>query len=249
MYVSARQRTLSALASLLILAGGVLALVLGLASEPRLSPDARPFETIITTRDIPEERELPTPPPPPQEQDTSPAPDAPSPPNLENEATPVAAPWPRLPPLIPPPPIVAAPSPAEGAATSTGASDRVGPGQGAGGSGSGRGGGGDGSGSGEGVERPATLPRQTRGRLRFSDLPRDLRRSREGAELTLRYRIGTDGRVNGCHILVSSGRPELDAHTCRYITEHFRFRPALDRQGRPVPYVMTEIHGWNDAAG
>lgn len=249
MYASARQRTFSAIASLLILSGGTLALVLGLDRRPALPPAPGSLETIITTREIAEAPELP--PPPPKEPDSSSASGAPSPPNLENEATPVSAPVQRIPPLTPPPPIIAAPTPAQGAAASTGSSDRVGAGQGAGGSGGGRGGAGSGAGAGGGerLERPATLPRQTKGRLRFSDLPRDLRRSREGAELTLRYRIGTDGRVSGCHILVSSGRPELDDHTCRYITEHFRFRPALDRQQRPVPYVMTETHGWNSVAG
>ncbi|GGB91038.1 hypothetical protein GCM10011494_06750 [Novosphingobium endophyticum] len=249
MHASLRQRMLAALASLLIVAGGVVALVSGFAVRLPLPSMPRTLETIITTRDLPEEPE-PPPPPPPEEQDASAAEGSPSPPNLDNEATPVVAPPPRVPPLIQPPPVTAAPEPETGAAASTGSSDRTGPGRGSGGSGEGRGGAGDGSGgygSGQGYRQPPTLPRQTSGRLRFSDLPRDLRRAREGAELTLRYRIGIDGRVSGCRILVSSGRTELDAHTCRYITEHFRFRPARDESGRPVAYVMTEIHGWNAA--
>lgn len=244
MYASARQRTLSALAAFLVVAGGMLALASGFAVRAPLSAVPHALKTIVTTRDIPPEPEPPR--PQPKEPDTSAAKGDPSPPNLKNEATPVFAPVPRLPPLIEPPPVVAAPKPGAGTAASTGASDRAGSGQGAGGSGEGSGAGGSGYGSGRGFERPATLPRQTRGRLHFSDLPQDLRRTREGAELTLRYLIGIDGRVSNCRIVVSSGRPELDAHTCAYITDRFRFRPALDTQRRPVPYTMTEIHGWDE---
>lgn len=248
MYVSVRQRTLSALAALLIVTLGMMALVWGLAIRLPVPTPPLALETIVTTRDLPD-KPVPPPRPRPEEPEASTAKGEPSPPNLRNRATPVVAPPPRLPPLVEPPPVIAAPVPDTGSASSTGASDRPGPGQGAGGSGSGSGGGGSGSAGtgGQSIERPATLPRQIRGRLRFSDLPPDLRRSRQGAELTLRYHIGTDGRVSDCRILVSSGRPELDIHTCQYITERFRFRPALDARKRAVPFVMTEIHGWDDA--
>jgi protein TonB len=73
-----------------------------------------------------------------------------------------------------------------------------------------------------------------------------LRKSRSGAQITVRYRIGADGRVSGCTVIASSGRPDVDSETCRAITERFRFRPARDARGNPVPFVMTETQGWDD---
>ncbi|HKT86574.1 MAG TPA: energy transducer TonB, partial [Novosphingobium sp.] len=135
-----------------------------------------------------------------------------------------------------------------GSANRGGAADR-GAGPGAGGIGSGTGGGnGSGAGGGNGDDNgnAAALPRQISGKLHYWEIPKELRRARAGGVIRLRYRIGTDGRVSGCTVLLSSGFPDFDRETCARITERFRFRPALDAQGRAVPYVMTEIHGWDD---
>lgn len=239
MYTSARTRALSALASLLIVAGGVLALVAGLAARMTQQERREALAAILPLRDPPREpkrREVPA------KASSTAAKGRPSPPNLRNKATQVVAPPTRLPPLIVPPPIVAAQRAGTGSAAQSGASDRLGPGQGAGGIGDGDGGGGDGDGDGYGDA--VTRPRQIRGRLHFSDLPPDLREQKTGGELKLRYRIGVDGRVSDCRILVSSGRPSLDATTCRLITERFRFRPSKDARGNPVPSIMVETHGW-----
>ncbi len=243
MYMPARTRALSALASLLIVAAGVLALVLGLAA--RMTPRERDkaLAAVLPLRDPPAE---PRPRETPAKAASSAAKGRPSPANLRNKATQIVAPPPRLPPLIVPPPVVTAPRAGTGAATQSGASDRPGPGQGAGGIGDGDGGGGNGDGDGDGdaEDDTATRPRQIRGRLHFSDLPPDLRETKAGGELKLRYRIGIDGRVSDCRILVSSGRPALDATTCRLITERFRFRPSRNARGDPVPAIMVERHGW-----
>jgi len=172
---------------------------------------------------------------------------APSPRNLHNRATPVAAPL--LTPLIIPPPLTAAPRPATGAASNTGASDRVGPGQGAGGLGDGLGGGGhggDGDGAGE------TAPRQVKGRLKFSDLPADLQVSETGRTVSVRYYVYPDGKVGGCSVTASSGSAELDSLTCRLIEQRFRFRPSRDAIGQPVRSIIAETHRWSierDEAG
>ncbi|WP_395327497.1 energy transducer TonB [Novosphingobium sp. BL-8H] len=146
--------------------------------------------------------------------------------------------------LAPPPPITTAPAAGNGGAASSGA------GTGAGGSGTGSGGGGSG-GSGAGGNPNASvaaLPRQVAGRMLYSDLPEDLRKARAGGEVTVRYRIGTDGLVSGCTVIASSGRPDLDAATCDHISRRFRFRPARDAAGNPVPFIMTETQGWNNFA-
>lgn len=239
MYTSARTRVISALAALLIVAAGIAALVAGLAARMTAQERRQALAAILPLRDPPEKprtREVPA------KAESTAAKGRPSPPNLRNKATQIVAPPPRLPPLIVPPPVVTAPYAGTGAATQSGASDRAGPGRGAGGIGDGDGGGGDGDGDGYG--EGVTRPRQIRGRLRFSDLPPDLREQKAGGELKLQYRIGVDGRVSDCRILVSSGRPSLDATTCRLITERFRFRPSKDARGNPVPSIMVETHGW-----
>ncbi|MFC0202762.1 energy transducer TonB [Novosphingobium soli] len=240
MYTSPRQRALSALASLLIVGGGMAALVAGLAA--RMTPQAR-REALTAVLPLPQPA-APRPRETPAKADSTAAKGRPSPPNLRNKATQVVAPPPRLPPLIVPPPVITAPYAGTGSATQSGASDRAGPGRGAGGVGDGDGGGGNGDGDGEGYDDAVTRPRQIRGRLRFSDLPPDLREAKAGGELKLRYRIGVDGRVSDCRILVSSGRPALDATTCRLITERFRFRPSRNARGEPVAALMVETHGW-----
>ncbi|WP_221225973.1 energy transducer TonB [Novosphingobium fluoreni] len=246
---SPRQRATSALASLVVVGSGGLALVFGLSTAAPISKAVQ--ETLIALNVAPEP--LPAPPPRPE---ITPQPeptqadkpesarlrDEASPENLRNKATAVFAPV--VTPLRIPPPIIAAPRPMTGDAGNTGASDRVGPGQGAGGFGDGFGGGGNGDG-GNGDSDAITRPIQIRGKLYWSDLPRELRDSHRGGELELHYLVGIDGRVRNCRVIKSSGVPSLDARTCQLITERFRFKPSLDARGRPVVGGIIENHGWD----
>jgi len=248
---SPRQRALSAAASVAIVGLGGAALVFGLSAR---EPLTRAVQDTLVALDItppepprPRPQSKPTPLPKQQAdkaQAARPKNEA-SPANLRNEASAIFAPV--LPPLRQPPPIVAAPRPASGAAANTGASDRVGPGQGAGGTGNGTGGGGSGDGGGDGYADAVTRPVQIKGKLRWSDLPRELRASHRGGDLELTYRVDVDGRVSNCRIIESSEIPSLDAQTCRLITERFRFRPSRDASGRPVPSNIIETHGWDPA--
>jgi protein TonB len=227
-----------------------VALVFGLAPKPMMRAGRETLVALdVTPNETPAPR--PSPPPPPTRKrqadkaQTSRKREKAAPANLRNSATAVFAPV--LPPLKPPAPIIAAPRPGAGSAANTGASDRVGPGQGAGGVGNGTGGGGDGAGDGSGDFDAVTRPIQIKGKLRWSDLPRDLRQSHRGGELELVYRVNVDGSVSGCRVTRSSGLPSLDAQTCRLITERFRFRPSRDASGRAVPGYIIERHGWDPA--
>lgn len=185
------------------------------------------------------------PPPPPPERKPPPAPKrakrsgAAAPRNLKAQPTEIVSPPPVVP-LVLPPPVVAAKLAGAGAAPSAGASDRRGPGTGAGGFGNGRGSGGYGDGDGDG----GTPPRQVGGRIRNSDFPRALDRAGVGGTVSVRYRVGIDGRVSNCIVTGSSGSEEADALTCRLIEERFRFKPERDRDGRPVPSIIVENHSW-----
>lgn len=168
-----------------------------------------------------------------------------SPRNLRNKATPVVAPPPvvHLPP--PPPPIIAAPKPNIGMAPQSGASNRPGPGQGAGGEGNGNGSGGYGEGEGAG-DIP---PRQIGGRLKFSDLPADLRENGALANgrplrVWVKYVVDVRGHVQSCTVTRSSGYAELDQRTCQLIQQRFRFKPAHETDGTPFESIVIEFQEW-----
>lgn len=46
--------------------------------------------------------------------------------------------------------------------------------------------------------------------------------------------VGASGRVENCTIITSSGHPELDAATCKLVTNRARFDPAKDSSGATV---------------
>jgi periplasmic protein TonB len=160
-----------------------------------------------------------------------------SPRNLRNKAAAIAI---FPPPRLVPSPVVTAPIAGMGMAASAGASDRPGPAMGGQGRGNGTGAGGDGNGDDDG-EVP---PRLIKGRLKFSDLPTDLRDNDVGGTVSVHYGVETDGRVSDCIVMASSGSTELDRLTCRLIEQRFRFAPSRDHQGQPVRSIIEESHVW-----
>lgn len=132
-------------------------------------------------------------------------------------------------------------TPASGSEASAGASPTPGPGTGAGGQGSGLGSGGQGSGTGGGG-RP-TRAQRIAGALSDSDYPGSRRRG-EVETVSVRFTVEADGRVSGCDVMRSSGNAKLDATTCRLIERRFRYRPATDARGKPVPSVVSTMFDW-----
>ena len=158
--------------------------------------------------------------------------------NIESQATPVFAPRPvvELPTVQP---IIASPTPREGAEATQGASDVAGPGTGAGGSGTGTGSGdaGNGDGSGSGVASRARLLTPS---LRSRDYPSQLRgRWPSGASPFVMFTVEPDGRVSDCRIFRTSGDPVIDMVTCSLVTARFVYRPAYDQRGQPVASKMA----------
>lgn len=196
---------------------------------------------------------LPEPVPPPEEskqraERIKPAPKgeegAAAPPNLKSSPTQIVAPERRIE-LPVSSPVVAAPIAGPGAQASAGAAPVPGPGTGAGGQGtglgSGRGGNGMGGGGGGGA---AIGPRQIAGRIYDRDIPcRDPDTCRGGV-VHLRYVIAPSGRIASCTVTRTSGDRDLDTGTCRLIQQRFRYRPARDEWGRPVPFTITGTHEW-----
>lgn len=185
------------------------------------------------------------PPPPPPIEEAVPAKvvtnaeeGAAAPPGLKAQPTPVVAPPPAVR-LNAPSPVLVAPVPGTGAAPSAGASDIDGPGTGAGGEGDGTGSGGSGDGTGGGGA--VTGSRLLGGRIVNADYPDAA--GDAGAEGTVEvwFDVGPDGRVGGCRVRKSSGNADLDATTCRLVTQRFRYEPARNARGEAV----ADVAGWS----
>ena len=161
-----------------------------------------------------------------------------SPANLRATVTPVVAP--PLPSKLSP--IITALKPDNGVAPSAGASNRPGPGAGAGGQGNGTGSGDDGTGSGDG---DGDGPELIRGEITNRDYPKGALRAGASGTVRTRFTVGVNGRVSGCVVIASSGNAELDATTCRLITQRFRFAPARDAEDRPVADVAEGEQHWS----
>lgn len=184
------------------------------------------------------------PPPPPPEPPAKAAPEpegASAPAGPDARPSPIVAPPAKLPVLSP---ISAAPEPAPlptGTAPSAGAA-ADGTGTGAGGEGTGAGSGGRGSGSGGGG---GVRAERVGGRISgITDYPNAARRAGIEGSVGVRYVVGTDGRAGGCRVIRSSGNAELDFTTCRLVEERFRYRPARDASGRPVPETVSRMFDW-----
>ena len=166
-----------------------------------------------------------------------------SPKNITSQATPVAAPKPRVE-LPVPPPMPVTETPREGSDPTQGAADVVGPGTGVGGAGTGTGAGGSGSGTGGGGGA-AIRPAIVRG-ITNRDYPVQIQRSwpRNGA-IYLRLRIEANGRPSQCDVMRGYGDRLADQWTCSLLMERGQFRPARDARGQPVAdwlgYVQRDL--------
>jgi protein TonB len=109
------------------------------------------------------------------------------------------------------------------------------------GTGAGGGAGGEGRDTGDGGGTDLEL---ISGEIHPRDYPKHLGNAGVGGRVTVIFSVGIDGRPRQCRVERSSGIRELDSLTCRLIEKRFRFRPSLDRFGRPVPEEVEWDHDW-----
>ena len=66
------------------------------------------------------------------------------------------------------------------------------------------------------------------------DYPEEALQHGEQGTAFVRLLIDTNGKVDTCSVLESTGYPDLDRHTCWLIQTRAKFVPAKDENGRPV---------------
>jgi protein TonB len=152
-------------------------------------------------------------------------------------ATPRKAAAPRVPrPLTVPAPRASSPGPAN---VSGAGEQGAGAGAGGEGTGSGRGGGGTG-------DVAVTKPVKIAGAIddaRDYPTPPGGRQVRNGHSVTIVMTVGVDGRALDCRVISPSPDPAADRLTCELAVARFRFRPATDAAGHPVPAT----YGWRQS--
>jgi protein TonB len=115
------------------------------------------------------------------------------------------------------------------------------------GAGTGAGGPGEGTGSGRGGQGaggiPVTRPIKIAGDIndaRDYPTPPGGREVRRGTEVVVYMTVGVDGRASNCRVTRPSPDPVADRITCELAVKRFRFKPAVDANGDPVPAT----YGW-----
>jgi protein TonB len=95
--------------------------------------------------------------------------------------------------------------------------------------------------SGEARFRPAI---HRSGTIDARDYPATALRDGASGRALVSYRVDDSGRVVACEVIASSGHPSLDSTSCALLRRRYRFTPARDSLGRPVPFVGTEVISW-----
>jgi TonB family protein len=67
-----------------------------------------------------------------------------------------------------------------------------------------------------------------------NDYPQAAWAAREQGEVMIVWRVETNGRVEDCRVVQSSGSKSLDSTSCNIIRDRAQFRPYLDRDGHPA---------------
>lgn len=140
-----------------------------------------------------------------------------------------------------------APRPSSTGTQDTSGARDTGAGTGAAGSGLGTGSGNSGSGQGGvAVTKPVKIAGDINAARDFP-IPPGGREARWGKEVIVYMTVGTDGRASNCRVQRSSVDAEAGQIVCQLALERFRFRPATDSNGNPVPATYGWRQWWEPA--
>jgi len=93
------------------------------------------------------------------------------------------------------------------------------------------------------VVRKSATPRGRGNTISEDDYPDASRRAEEQGVTRVSYVVGTDGKVQSCTVVQSSGSSRLDEATCKLIERRFRFNAATV-DGVPVTETKTQPVRW-----
>ncbi|MGZ3233724.1 MAG: energy transducer TonB [Croceibacterium sp.] len=147
------------------------------------------------------------------------------------------APAPPNPPRPLPTPTPAPPAVDAGRGSASGAGAASGSGAGQGGQGSGSGSGGAGSGA-------VTAPVHISGALTDADYRRSELPKGAAGTVVIAFRVRSDGGVDNCSTVRSSGYAAIDSETCRLVEQRFKFRPAHDLWNHPMDFTLRTDFTW-----
>ena len=215
---------------------GVVAVHVVLAAVILTGLNVRNVQHAVETLKTFDIREIVPPPPPPPQPKADRAKEEEGAAGKKAEPSPIVAPRPKIL-LRAKPPVVAAPVAGRGNSRTAGAA-ASGTGTGAGGSGNGRGGGGNGDFSGF---TPARLIRN----LSSSDYWQLTNGRIPAGRAMVSLTVDPTGRPTHCRIARSSGDGTVDSGLCPLVTRRLGFRPALDAEGRPIPYSVNYVAEWS----
>ena len=77
-----------------------------------------------------------------------------------------------------------------------------------------------------------------------ADYPIAAREAGQSGDVAVQLWIGTNGRVEGCTVLRSSGAASLDSATCRILRSRGRFGPPRGPSGAPLPSQLKHVQHW-----
>ena len=91
-------------------------------------------------------------------------------------------------------------------------------------------------------------PPRPQGIFSYEDYPAEALLNRWEGSVIADLTVNERGAVAACHIIKSSGHEVLDEATCKLLIERARFKPATDKDGKPIkdmyrtPSIEWRIH-------
>ncbi len=90
----------------------------------------------------------------------------------------------------------------------------------------------------------ATPPQPLNDNGWFNGYPAAALRERAQGAVSGRFTVKKNGSAGDCVVVVSSGSAALDRGTCEMVEKNARFKPALSKDGRPVPAMQIFSTRW-----
>jgi hypothetical protein len=92
---------------------------------------------------------------------------------------------------------------------------------------------------------PATSPGTW---VNYTDYPEAMIREDKSGGVTARLDIGLTGEIVGCHVMEAGGDPAFQQTTCEVFRKNGRFRPAINKDGKPVASYFPLKIMWKTVA-